>query len=51
MYSWLWRVLPGKRAVKMLQVAVLIGLVLAGLYYFVFPWLDAVLYSEPSNGI
>jgi hypothetical protein len=51
MYSWLWRALPGKRAVKVLQVMVLIGLVLAGLYYFVFPWLDAVLYSEPSTGI
>jgi len=51
MYSWLWRVLPGKRVLKMQQVAVLICLALAGLYYCVFPWLDAVLYSEPSNGI
>jgi hypothetical protein len=51
MYLWLWRVLPGKRSVKLLQVALLGALALAGLYFFVFPWLDTVLYSEPSNGI
>lgn len=51
MYSWLWRVLPGKRLGKVLQLVLLTALVLAGLYYFVFPWIDSVVYSEPTQGL
>jgi hypothetical protein len=51
MYSWLWRVLPGKKPIKLVQVVLVSAIVLAGLYYFAFPWLDSVLYTEPGTGI
>jgi hypothetical protein len=51
MYSWLWRILPGNKLMKALQSALLVGAILTALYFLVFPWLDALLYSEPTQGI
>lgn len=50
MYLWLWRKLPGKKALKLLQLLVLFGLLLAGLFWFVFPWLDQVFIAPPTLG-
>lgn len=36
-YGWLWRVLPGPVAVKVLQVIVLVAVVVAVLFTWVFP--------------
>jgi hypothetical protein len=51
MYSWLWRKLPGKRWLKVIQSLILIGLLLILLYLQVFPWLNTVLYPEPQTGL
>lgn len=36
-YGWLWRVLPGKRPVKIALVVLLALLVIAALFTWVFP--------------
>lgn len=41
MYAWLWRHLPGGTALRVLQCAGLLVVVLAVLWFAVFPWLDA----------
>ena len=43
MYGWLWRHLPGPTAVKVLQCAVLILVVVSLLFFVVFPWLEPYL--------
>lgn len=49
MYAWLWRRLPGGRAAKAIQCAVLAGVVIVILFAWVFPWADGfVEYAEPS---
>jgi uncharacterized membrane protein YjgN (DUF898 family) len=48
MYSWIWRHLPGSRAVKLLQALVLVGAVLALLMLVVFPWVEPRL---PFNAV
>lgn len=48
MYSWIWRHLPGSRALKLLQALVLIGAVLALLMLVVFPWVEPQL---PFNAV
>jgi hypothetical protein len=51
MYSWLWQRLPGNQLTKFLIASLGVAVVLAGLYFLVFPWLDGVLYSEPTQGL
>ncbi|HEY2763491.1 MAG TPA: hypothetical protein VGJ13_05680 [Pseudonocardiaceae bacterium] len=48
MYSWIWRHLPGSRAVKTVEVLLLVIAVLALLMFVVFPWADARL---PFNNV
>ena len=43
MYVWIWRHLPGPTAVRLLQVLVLFLLVVALLFFVVFPWLEPYL--------
>ncbi|NUW37072.1 hypothetical protein HTZ77_37565 [Nonomuraea sp. SMC257] len=40
MYGWIWRRLPGPAAAKALMAAVLAGIVVAVLWYRVFPLLE-----------
>ncbi|HSZ30154.1 MAG TPA: hypothetical protein VK784_10420 [Pseudonocardiaceae bacterium] len=48
MYSWIWRHLPGPRAVKLVQALVLVAAVLALLMLVVFPWVEPRL---PFNAV
>jgi hypothetical protein len=41
MYVWIWRHLPGNRALRALQSLVLVALVTAALFAWVFPRLEA----------
>ena len=43
MYVWIWRHLPGPTTVRILQVLVLFLLVVALLFFVVFPWLEPYL--------
>lgn len=49
MYSWVWRKLPGGRLLKSFQCVALAGLFIAACYFWIFPWLDALLFSEAST--
>ncbi|MGI8677924.1 MAG: hypothetical protein ACR2LX_04390 [Jatrophihabitans sp.] len=40
MYVWLWRHLPGRLAVKLVQILVLVAVVCALLLFVVFPWIE-----------
>jgi predicted membrane protein len=40
MYAALWRVLPGPWWVRLLIVLVALAVILAGLVFWVFPWID-----------
>lgn len=40
MYGWLWRHLPGPTAVRVVVALVLFALVVAGLFVWVFPWVE-----------
>lgn len=40
MYTWIWRHLPGGLAAKLLGAVLLLGVVLALLFFVVFPWLE-----------
>jgi hypothetical protein len=51
MYSWLWRKLPGSKLLKAVQLAVLACLALAGMYFFLFPWIDVFIFPELETGI
>jgi hypothetical protein len=51
MYSWLWRKLPGNRIQKILQVALITVVALVAMYFFVFPWLDVVVFPETNTEI
>ncbi len=48
MYSWIWRHLPGSRAIKFLEATLLIAAVVALLLLVVFPWADPRL---PFNAV
>jgi FlaA1/EpsC-like NDP-sugar epimerase len=48
MYSWIWRHLPGPRAMKLLQALVLLAAVLTLLMLVVFPWVEPRL---PFNAV
>jgi hypothetical protein len=49
MYSWLWHKLPGGKLLKSLQCLTMVGLALVAFYFWLFPWLDAILFSESST--
>jgi len=38
MYSWLWRMLPGRFGSKFVTLVLVVALVVAVLWYLVFPW-------------
>lgn len=40
MYGWIWRHLPGTKPLRALISAVLVFVVLAVLFLFVFPWVE-----------
>jgi hypothetical protein len=40
MYSWIWRHLPGSRAVKLLEALLLVAAVVAVLMLVAFPWVE-----------
>ena len=47
MYVWLWRHLPGPRALRVLQALLLLAAVVALLFLVVFPWVEGRLpYSD-----
>jgi len=57
MYVWIWRHLPGPFLVRALQATVLLGLVVAALFVWVFPevearlpYQDVTVPSDPTPG-
>lgn len=40
MYTWIWRHLPGRMVLKLLQTLVLVAAVSALLLFVIFPWLE-----------
>ncbi|HKR50927.1 MAG TPA: hypothetical protein VJT72_15350 [Pseudonocardiaceae bacterium] len=40
MYSWVWRHLPGSRAVRAVQALILVTAVVTLLLLVVFPWVE-----------
>jgi hypothetical protein len=40
MYAWLWQVLPGGRGARAIQLVALALVLLAALWFWVFPWLS-----------
>jgi hypothetical protein len=51
MYYWLWKKLPGTLVLKVIQAALLGAVALAAIYFFVFPWLDDVIFPETDTQI
>jgi len=43
MYVWIWRHLPGPTAVRVVESLVLFLLVVALLFFVIFPWLEPYL--------
>jgi hypothetical protein len=43
MYVWIWRHLPGPIAVRIVESLVLFLLVVALLFFVIFPWLEPYL--------
>lgn len=43
MYGWIWRKLPGNRAIKIVEAVALAVIVVALLFLWVFPWVSTVL--------
>jgi hypothetical protein len=51
MYSWIWRHLPGSRAMRVLQLLMLIAAVVTLLFLVVFPWVEPRLpFNEVTTG-
>lgn len=48
MYGWIWKKLPGPRFVKLLTSALLLGLIVVGLFMYGFPLLDRVFVQDPT---
>ncbi len=40
MYTWIWRRLPGTLAVKLFETTLLVVLIVALLFFVVFPWIE-----------
>jgi hypothetical protein len=49
-FPWLWKMLPGNRAAKALQVALIFAAGSALLLLVIFPALDAYLVAPPVVG-
>jgi hypothetical protein len=43
MYAALWRILPGPRWLRVLILLALAAAVLYALFFFVFPWVSAII--------
>lgn len=43
MYAWIWRRLPGPVAVRLIEVLVLFAIVVALLFFVIFPWVGPML--------
>jgi len=43
MYIWIWRHLPGPVAVKLLETLMLFLVIVALLFFVIFPWLEPYL--------
>jgi hypothetical protein len=50
MYGALWRMLPGNRWLKAMQLCVLGAAVLYALAIWVFPWVDSLLAAPATVG-
>ncbi|MGQ0718549.1 MAG: hypothetical protein ACT4NP_14800 [Pseudonocardiales bacterium] len=51
MYGWIWRHLPGSRAVRVLQVLMLVASIVTLLLLVVFPWVEPRLpFNEVTTG-
>ncbi|SHE64333.1 hypothetical protein [Streptoalloteichus hindustanus] len=51
MYGWIWRRLPGSRALKVVQALVLVLAVVALLLFVVFPWVEPMLpFNQVTTG-
>lgn len=51
MYAALWRALPGPTWVKTVQMALLVALVVAVCFTWVFPWLEPLVpFSDVTVG-
>lgn len=51
MYNLLWKLLPGKRWMKIAQLVVLALLLVAFLFLVVFPYVDSTFAEDPNlNG-
>lgn len=46
-FPWVWQMLPGNRALKVLQVAIIFAAGSALLLFVIFPALDAFLNTPP----
>jgi hypothetical protein len=51
MYSWIWNKLPGNKVLKVVQAVVLLAGSLTLMYFFVFPFLDVVVFPETETEI
>lgn len=49
MYAALWRVLPGGKAIKLLQITLIVGLTIAALFEWVFPYIALTFFTEQST--
>ncbi len=49
-FPWIWKMLPGNKIVKTLQLVLILTAGSALLLLVVFPWLDAQLVAPPVVG-
>jgi hypothetical protein len=49
-FPWIWKLLPGNKAAKILQLVLILAAGSALLLLVVFPWLDAQLVAPPVVG-
>jgi hypothetical protein len=49
MYAALWRVLPGGKVLKLLQLTVILVVVVFVLFEWVFPWIAQTFLAEQST--
>ena len=47
MYSWIWKKLPGNRALKSTFALLLVIAGVALCFLVIFPWIDAVFVDSP----
>jgi hypothetical protein len=49
-FPWIWKLLTGNKALKILQAVLLIAAITMFLFLVVFPWLDNYLVAPPVVG-